>query len=320
MYTFLIDKPLARCLGPSILDLDATPATTNAPPPLAIGSQRNKQNLTTAQKLQHSLPAMSAPTPSRPEGGRRTSTMHKRASILPKHPALFTDPTCLIAQHAGFTGTQPITVGPNVVLHPHAKVSSTLAPVVLGEGVVLWERAKVGVGMGESMNDSRRNSEASRANSVRDSSRGEGTVLGRNVTVEATAVVEAAEVGEGTVIEVGAYLGKGCVIGKVCDAMFQWNADGSMLTGYSIVPLSLTASFRRTRKYRITWWCRVRPNIGSTRRCCSNRRCLRCGRTSTRCRFRLSRGWSRTALQSGFLDSPSCVVLSCCVQHMKDIH
>ncbi|KAK3210245.1 hypothetical protein GRF29_44g2097387 [Pseudopithomyces chartarum] len=194
----------------------SNPTTTNAPPPLAIGSQRNKQNLTTAQKLQHSLPAMSAPTPSRPEGGRRTSTMHKRASILPKHPALFTDPTCLIAQHAGFTGTQPITVGPNVVLHPHAKVSSTLAPVVLGEGVVLWERAKVGVGMGESMNDSRRNSEASRANSVRDSSRGEGTVLGRNVTVEATAVVEAAEVGEGTVIEVGAYLGKGCVIGKHC--------------------------------------------------------------------------------------------------------
>ena len=158
---------------------------------------------------------MAAPAPSRPDAGRRTSTMNKRASILPKHPSLFADPTCLIAQHAGFTGTQPITVGPNVVLHPHAKVSSTLAPVVLGEGVVLWERAKVGVGMAEAMNDSRRSSVASRPSSVRHSSRGEGTVLGRNVTIEATAIVEAAEVGEGTVVEVGAYLGQGCVIGKV---------------------------------------------------------------------------------------------------------
>lgn len=247
---------------------------------------------------------MSAPTPSRPDAGRRTSAMHKRASVLPKHPSLFADPTCLIAQHAGFTGTQPITVGPNVVLHPHAKVSSTLAPVVLGEGVVLWERAKVGVGMGESLDDSRRSSVASRASSVRDSSRGEGTVLGRNVTVEATAIVEAAEVGEGTVIEVGAYLGKGCVIGKVRCARLWFRSDSGILTGHSIVPLSLAVSFRRIRRYRITWWCRVRQITGLTERFCLSLRCLRCGQTSTRCKFRLSRGWSRIALRSGFLDTP----------------
>ncbi|KAJ4359539.1 uncharacterized protein N0V89_000094 [Didymosphaeria variabile] len=157
------------------------------------------------------------PTPSRPDGARRTSAMNKRTSILPKHNALFIDPSVLVAQHASFTGTQPITVGPNAVLHPHAKVSSTLAPVVIGENVVLWERAKIGVGMGDSVDESKRSSMASMSSrtSVRDSSRGEGTVLGRNVTVEATAVVEAAEVGEGTIIEVGAYVGKGCVIGKV---------------------------------------------------------------------------------------------------------
>lgn len=142
--------------------------------------------------------------------------MNKRTSILPKHTALFIDPSALIAQHAGFTGTHPITVGPNAVLHPHAKVSSAQAPVVIGENVVLWERVKIGVGMADSMDESKRNSVASMASrtSVRSSTRGEGTVLGRNVTVEATAVVEAAEVGEGSVIEVGAYLGKGCVIGK----------------------------------------------------------------------------------------------------------
>jgi dynactin-6 len=167
---------------------------------------------------------MAQPAPSRPDAARRTSTMNKRTSILPKHTALFIDPSVLVAQHAGFTGTQPITVGPNAVLHPHAKVSSSLAPVVIGENVVLWERAKIGVGMGDTMDESKRSSVASMASraSVRDSMRGEGTVLGRNVTVEATAVVEAAEVGEGTIIEVGAYVGKGCVIGKVSGALQCW--------------------------------------------------------------------------------------------------
>ena len=72
------------------------------------------------------------------------------------------------------------------------------------------------MGMGEGVNDSKRSSVSSKTITARDSRRGEGTVLGRNVTVQATAIVEAAEVGEGTIIEVGAYLGKGCVIGKVC--------------------------------------------------------------------------------------------------------
>lgn len=105
-------------------------------------------------------------------------------------------------------------MGPKTVLHPHSKISSTLAPVVLGEGVIIYERAKVGVGMGDTDVDSRRSSVASRT-SVRDSMRGEGTVLARNVVVETHAVVEAAEVGEGTVVEVGAYLGRGSTLGRV---------------------------------------------------------------------------------------------------------
>ncbi|KAH7562503.1 hypothetical protein BM1_02023 [Bipolaris maydis] len=98
------------------------------------------------------------------------------------------------------------------------KLSSALAPVVLDEGCVIFERAKVGVGMGSELDsEGRRTNMSARSNAnVRDSMRSEGTVLGRNVVVESNAVVEAAEVGEGTVIEVGAVIGRGSIIGKVC--------------------------------------------------------------------------------------------------------
>jgi len=163
------------------------------------------------------------PAPPRPAPDhRRSSTAPKRTSILPKPSSIFLDSTVLIAQHAQITGTHPVTIGPNTVLHPHSKLSSAVAPVVLGEGCVVFERAKVGVGMGgegDGGAEGRRGSMAPPARSssmhVRDSMRSEGTVLGRNVVVDSGAVVEAAEVGEGSVIEVGAVLGKGSIIGKV---------------------------------------------------------------------------------------------------------
>jgi dynactin-6 len=106
------------------------------------------------------------------------------------------------------TGSRPITIGPNVVLHPHSKISSAHAPVVLGDGVVVYERGRVGVSAVVA---------PPVPSGVRDGGRGEGVLLGRNVVVETGAVVEAAEVGEGTVIEAGVKLGVGCVIGKVSE-------------------------------------------------------------------------------------------------------
>lgn len=85
---------------------------------------------------------------------------------------------------------------------------------MLGEGVVVYERARVGVGLGPDLDaESRRSS----MNSARSSApiRSDGTVLGRNVVVESNAVVEASEVGEGTMVEVGAVLGRGSIVGKV---------------------------------------------------------------------------------------------------------
>ncbi|CAN9177876.1 unnamed protein product [Alternaria alternata] len=160
------------------------------------------------------------PAPSRPAPDhRRSSTAPKRTSLLPKPSSIFLDSTVLIAQHAQITGTHPVTIGPNTVLHPHSKLSSAVAPVVLGEGCVVFERAKVGVGMGDE--EGKRGSMAppaarSSAHMRVESMRSEGTVLGRNVVVDSGAVVEAAEVGEGSVIEVGAVVGRGTIIGKFC--------------------------------------------------------------------------------------------------------
>jgi dynactin-6 len=140
--------------------------------------------------------------------------------VLPKPSSLFLDPTVLVAQHAQLSGTLPITVGPNTILHPHTKISSAVAPVVIGEGVIVYEKVKIGVGMGagSSSADSRRSSVMSTA-STRDSTRGDGTVLGRNVVIETGAIIEAAEIGEGSVVEVGAVIGRGCIIGKVSAAV-----------------------------------------------------------------------------------------------------
>lgn len=149
---------------------------------------------------------------------RRTSTAPKRTSILPKPSSIVCDASVLIAQHAQLTGIHSITIGTNAVLHPHSKVSSNQAPVVLGEGCVIYEKAKIGVGMNiDSEADSRRSSIASFRNSFNLASptRGEGVVLGKNVTIESNAVIEAAEIGEGSVIEVGAVLGRGCILGRV---------------------------------------------------------------------------------------------------------
>lgn len=99
---------------------------------------------------------------------------------------------------------------------------------------MVFERAKVGVGMGDE--EGKRGSMAppparSSAHMRVESMRSEGTVLGRNVVVDSGAVVEAAEVGEGSVIEVGAVVGRGTIIGKVCSHPCSIFAFGTCVRG-----------------------------------------------------------------------------------------
>ena len=142
---------------------------------------------------------MSEAKPARPVS-KRVST----ALAAPKPPATI-DPSAILANHATITGTFPITVGANVVLNPYSKIISTIGPVEIGEGCVIWERATVGI-----------NVEAGARDEDEDSGHG-GTfvMLERNCVVESGAQVSAKLVGEGTIIEAFASVGEGCVIGKV---------------------------------------------------------------------------------------------------------
>lgn len=90
-----------------------------------------------------------------------------------------------------------------------------MAPVVLGSGVIVFERAKIGVGSGDSASAGSRPSSLMSGAGARGSVREDGTVLGPNVVIETGAIIEAAEIGEGSVVEVGSVLGRGCVVGKV---------------------------------------------------------------------------------------------------------
>lgn len=82
---------------------------------------------------------------------------------------------------------------------------------MVGEGCVVFERARVGVA-----EDGGRPEVGRRVSGLSMGGRGEGVVLGRNVVVETGAVVEASEMGEGSVVEAGGVVGRGCVVGKVC--------------------------------------------------------------------------------------------------------
>jgi dynactin-6 len=196
---------------------------------------------------------------------RRSSTVPKRTSLLPKPSSIAIDPSVLIAQHAQLTGTYPITIGPNTVLHPHSRINSAFSPVLVGEGVILHEKSKIGVDSSDSAADSRRSSMA--PVSVRDSLRAEGTVLGQNVVVESNAVVEAAEVGEGTVVEVGAVLGKGCVVGKVRSDL-RYVVCERRLTFSSFAQSQHTHLSRHTRIFRITRSSMAALSSALTGHCC----------------------------------------------------
>jgi dynactin 6 len=115
---------------------------------------------------------------------------------------------CVIASHASITGTHHITISPYCILNPYSRLVSVSAPVIIGEGCLVWEKGSVGIQDG-SLDD------VPEGAAVSEEALSQGVTLGKNVVIESMAVVEALEVGEGTVIETGARIGIGCIIGKV---------------------------------------------------------------------------------------------------------
>lgn len=121
----------------------------------------------------------------------------KRSSTLPKPPTVLS-PSVTISDTALLTGTHPITIHENTVVHPRVTLFSVHAPLTIGNTCIISDRAQIGL------------------QAISADQSAEGVVLEDAVIVEVNAVVEAKSIGMGSVIETGAVVGKGAVIGKVC--------------------------------------------------------------------------------------------------------
>ncbi|KAF3164277.1 hypothetical protein TWF788_001225 [Orbilia oligospora] len=107
-------------------------------------------------------------------------------------PPLSIDPTAVLSDAISFSGTYPVTIGANSVLHPRCKLNSTEGPIVIGSNCIVSERTQL------------------IAPDI------DGLVLGNYVHVEVNCHIQAARIGDATSIEVGTKLGKGSCIGDNC--------------------------------------------------------------------------------------------------------
>ncbi|KAI9825446.1 MAG: hypothetical protein M1832_001176 [Thelocarpon impressellum] len=166
----------------------------------------------------------------------------KRASLLPAgpKPPCTIHPTAIIADTAVLSGTFPVTIGANAVLHPRAKLLSTYGPVSVGAWCVIGERCVVGL-----------SSPPSASKDIGGKVGEEGVVVEDATTLEPGAVVEAKRVGQGSVIDVRARLNPGssvgakCKIGPLCVV-----AEGESVPDRTVVYHDGGAGMRRRRRGR----------------------------------------------------------------------
>lgn len=186
-----------------------------------------------------SAPTADAAAPPRPELAKRTSTApsSNRHSKLPSTPPppLSLHPRSLPAENALIVGTQPVSLAANAVVHPYARLDSSVAPISIGESAVVWEKAVVGV-----LAEDGETGLVDGAEGQED----KGVVIGRYVTIGSGAVVAAASVGDGSVIDTGARVGRECVLGEV--------------RALSLVPCRCTGT---SVADTLQQYCRVAPNV-----------------------------------------------------------
>lgn len=133
------------------------------------------------------------------------SSSNKRHSILPPisqagpKPPVQLSSSITIADSALLTGSNPISISSESVIHPRAKLDSLGGKITIGRRCIVHERTTIGaVGIEGRISES-------------------GVTLGDYVTVEVGAAIEAGDtvIGDGTVVGVGSKVGRGAVIGKV---------------------------------------------------------------------------------------------------------
>jgi dynactin-6 len=128
---------------------------------------------------------------SRPAGATKRVSTATPADLAPKPPCTI-HTSAVVSEKAQITGSHPVEIGENTVIHPYAKIRSDRGSVKIGRNCTVCEKAVVGIADGE------------------------GTVvIGDGVNIETGALVEAAIIGDGTSIEVRAIVGRASVLGKV---------------------------------------------------------------------------------------------------------
>ncbi|KAK5113814.1 hypothetical protein LTR62_003198 [Meristemomyces frigidus] len=123
-----------------------------------------------------------------------TSSAKRKTDIPAAKPPCAIHSSAIIADKAQITGTHPVTIGQNTVLHPYARIRAEGGAVTIGRNCVVCEGAIVGTA----------------------SENGFDVVIEDYVTIETGAAVEAKTVGYGCEIGVKAVVGREAMIGQWC--------------------------------------------------------------------------------------------------------
>ncbi|KAH9812963.1 transferase hexapeptide [Teratosphaeria destructans] len=147
-----------------------------------------------------------------------TSRDSRRPSSIPAaKPPCQIHPSAVIAEKAVLVGTHQVTIGPNTILHPYAKIRAENGPVMIGANSAIYENAIVGT-------------------SIDNSNLEQAVIIGDYVNIESGAVVEAKSVGDGSVIDVNAVVGGGTVLGRWCRVgPLERVKDGEVLEDFTVV-------------------------------------------------------------------------------------
>ncbi|PNS16641.1 hypothetical protein CAC42_4605 [Sphaceloma murrayae] len=123
------------------------------------------------------------------------------------------DNKAIISDKAMLVGSYTISIGPNAVLHPFAKIDATQAPVTIGEYCIICERATVGGG-----------------------SQGHAVVIGGHTVVETGAIVEASTIGKGSTVGAFARLGPASELGQFCKVTPLCHLEkGTIVPDFSVI-------------------------------------------------------------------------------------
>ncbi|TKA34119.1 hypothetical protein B0A50_00099 [Salinomyces thailandicus] len=137
----------------------------------------------------------------------------------PSKPPASIHPTAVIAEKAVLSGTNRVTIGENVVLHPYARVRAENGVVAIGDNCIIYERATVGC----------------ETTSATGAKGGSDVSIGAGCVIESNAVVEG-QIGECSELGVAACVGKGAKVGRYCKiAAMERVEAGEELEDFTVV-------------------------------------------------------------------------------------